>query len=105
MTALTTARAVIDALGSAATMAPTILGFIQNTVVAVENTSKSGTDKMTAVLNSAEAFLGNAVPNALGAVEALMKAIEAFVNEIVAIYNAAGVFVHGAEVALGIAKA
>lgn len=82
-----------------------VLGFIQNTVSAVESTGKSGTDKMTAVLNATEAFLGDSIPAALGAVEHLMEAVEAFVNEVVSIYNAAGVFLHGAEVALGVAKA
>lgn len=95
MSAGITAIAIINLLGEAVTEAPLVISFIQNTVVAVEGTGQSGTDKMTAVLNATEVFLNGVAPKFGGDLAALMAAVEAFVNDIVALYNEASVFIHG----------
>ena len=90
--------AILTALEHAPAEAGAVLSFIQNTVTAVEGTSKSGADKLTAVLNSTQTFINSALPGVIADIESFMTAVAAFVNELVALYHEAGVFVH----ALGI---
>jgi phage-related protein len=91
--AATTAN-VLAVLSELATAAPLVVTFVQNTVAAVEHTGQSGTDKMTAVLNATEAFIGGLAPNLSAPVATVMAAVEAFVNALVELWNDVGVFVH-----------
>lgn len=100
MTILATAAAVLDILEEATIEGPALLSFVQSAVSAVEATGKSGTDKMTAVLNATEAFVADLVPSLVTPLEKLMEAVEAFVNDLVAVYNAAGVFVSAVKAAV-----
>lgn len=87
-------QAILTALSTGAEKAPIVISFIENTVSAVENRSLSGADKLTAVLNATEAFVAGLVPTLATTMETFMAAISAFVAELVALYNAAGIFIH-----------
>lgn len=94
MAIASTILSILALLDEVASEAPLVIAFIQNTVTTVEATGKSGTDKLTAVLNATESFLVALIPNYQGDITLFMSAVEALVNDLVAIYNAAGVFVH-----------
>lgn len=86
--------AALGVLSTVLADAPAGITFIMSSVSAVENTALSGTDKMTAVLNAAEAFLQNAYPTLAATWAPIMKAIEDFVNELVTLWNDMAVFTH-----------
>ena len=92
MNVLTTAATVLSLLETAGEKAPLFISTIENAVTAVEQTGKSGTDKMTSVLNFAESTINAELPQLMAKLEQLLEAIEAFVNELVAAWTAAGVF-------------
>lgn len=76
---------------------PAVLAFISSTVVAVENKTLSGPDKLTAVLNASEVFVNSVIPQLSAPMHLLMAAVSAFVNALVALYNDAGIFVHAVK--------
>jgi hypothetical protein len=78
---------------------PAVLAFISSTVVAVENKSLTGPDKLTAVLNAAEVFVNSVIPGLAAPMHLVMAAISAFVSALVALYNQAGVFIHAVQAA------
>lgn len=96
----TSALAILSLLGTAVTDAPMVINFIQTSVSAVEATGQTGDQKLAAVLNATEAFLGELAPSFSGDLAAFMAAVEAFVNDLVALYNTAGVFVKAVEKAI-----
>lgn len=85
---------VLGYIEDAVKYGPMVISFVHNAVSAVEQTDKSGPDKMTSVLNAVSGFAEDIVPSEAKQIEAFMVAIEALVNDIVAAYNAAGVFLH-----------
>lgn len=84
--------AILSLLETAATDGPLIVSFIQSSVSAVEQTDKSGTDKLTAVLNAVEVFVNQVAPGIAHTLSTFLEAVEAFVNDLVALYNESGVF-------------
>lgn len=92
--------AILQILEAAATDGPLVVSFIQNAVSAVEATDKSGTDKLTAVLNAVEAFIDQVAPAVADKIDAFMAAVEAFVSDLVALYNEAGVFIKAVKSAV-----
>jgi hypothetical protein len=86
---------VLGFLGEAVHYGPAVLTFIHSTVTAVEATGKSGADKLTAVLNAVGVFASAILPSEAAVIQSFMTAVEALVNDLVALWNEAGVFLHG----------
>lgn len=91
------AATVIGYLVDAVKYGPLVIGFIHNSVTAVEATDKSGPDKLTAVLNAVQTLADGILPDEAKEIDAFMTAIEALVNDIVAVYNDAGIFIKKLE--------
>lgn len=69
--------------------------FITSGITAVEQTGLTGEEKLAAVLNATEtAFKGLGNEALEVSFEELAPAVETAVNDVVAVWNAAGVFVH-----------
>lgn len=100
-----TTASILTLLSTVASLLPTIenagqvvLTFAYGAISAVEQTGKTGDEKLAAVLNGAEtAFKGLGAEALAADFSAVAAPLEAAVNDVVAIYNAAGIFVKDAE--------
>ena len=87
---------VMGYLADAVKYGPFLFSFIHSVVSDMEATDKSGPDKLTAVLNAVETFAEELLPDEAKEIEAFMTSVEALVNDIVALKNEVGAFVHKA---------
>ena len=61
--------------------------FLHQAIIDAEATGKSGPDKLTAVLNDFEAFIGQVAPSWSAGFATIATDVESVVNEIVGIMN------------------
>lgn len=93
MNFLTTGAAVLSFLENAPAEGQVLITTIESAVSLVEKTTMTGEAKLTAVLNMTSGAASSLAPGLITDFEALMAAVEQFVNDLVAAYNSAGLFV------------
>lgn len=96
---------VLTKAGAAVADVQQAQAFVVNAVALAEQTGKTGEEKLAAVLNATEAYVATQLPNLRADWTQLGVQVKSFVNGVVALWNALGVFVRDAEkAAAGVIK-
>lgn len=88
---------VLTKAGAALSDVQMVQAFIVNAVQLAEQTGASGADKLTAVLNATETYVNTALPTLKADWNSLSVQVRNFVNGVVSLFNALGVFVKDVE--------
>jgi hypothetical protein len=88
---------VLTKAGAALEDVQLVQAFVVNAVQLAEQTGKTGDEKLAAVLNATETYVNNALPTLKADWSSLAVQVRNFVNGVVSLWNALGVFVKDAE--------